>query len=166
MCNFKTTMANFAVHFKSWLLVSFLLYSFPAEAEVLDSLLKELDAAIDSHAVYVDRREARISQLKRMKKTCENVPESLIKLNTHLYFEYKAYICDSALHYLNQNIDLAESVRNDFYKDQNLLRLSLLLSSLGMYTEAVDVLSSVNRCKMSDDLLPEYYQCFNSTIVR
>lgn len=61
MCNFKTTMANFAVHFKSWLLVSFLLYSFPAEAEVLDSLLKELDAAIDSHAVYVDRREARIS---------------------------------------------------------------------------------------------------------
>ena len=162
MCSFKTTMANFVVHFKSWLLVSFLLYSFPAGAEVLDSLLKELDAAIDSHAVYVDRREARISQLKRMKKTCENVPESLIKLNTHLYFEYKAYICDSALHYLNQNIDLAESVRNDFYKDQNLLRLSLLLSSLGMYTEAVDVLSSVNRCKMSDDLLPEYYQCFNS----
>lgn len=147
---------------KYFIFLFFFIETLAVKAEVLDSLLKELDKTIEMADIYVQHREVRICQLKEMLKSNRISIEERFKLNTQLYQEYKAYVCDSAMQYLSININLAESSGDKFRKDQNMLHLSLLLSSLGMYTEAIDVLSSVDRNTISNDLLIDYYSCINS----
>ncbi|WP_294454375.1 DUF6377 domain-containing protein [uncultured Bacteroides sp.] len=147
---------------KYFIFLFFFIETLAVKAEVLDSLLKELDKTIETADIYVQHREVRICQLKEMLKSNRISIEERFKLNTQLYQEYKAYVCDSAMQYLSININLAESSGDKFRKDQNMLHLSLLLSSLGMYTEAIDVLSSVDRNTISNDLLIDYYSCINS----
>lgn len=160
MCNIP--MANFPIRLRYLFCLFFCFLTLQAKTEVLDSLLKELDKTIEKNDIYVEQREIRISQLKKKLEAKHNYIEERYKLNTQLYQEYKAYICDSAMQYLSINISLADSLGNNYIKSQNTLRLSMLLSSIGMYTEAIDILSTVDRSTLSNDLLPDYYSCFNS----
>lgn len=155
-------MANFPIRLRYLFCLLFCFLTLQAKTEVLDSLLKELDKTIEKNDIYVEQREIRISQLKKKLEAKHNYIEERYKLNTQLYQEYKAYICDSAMQYLSINISLADSLGNNYIKSQNTLRLSMLLSSIGMYTEAIDILSTVDRSTLSNDLLPDYYSCFNS----
>lgn len=155
-------MSDLTKYPRYFIFLFFFIVSLPVKAEILDSLLKELDKTIEMADIYVQQREVRICQLKEMLKSNKISLEERFKLNTQLYQEYKAYVCDSAMQYLSININLAESSGDKFRKDQNMLHLSLLLSSLGMYTEAIDVLSSVDRNTISNDLLIDYYSCINS----
>lgn len=155
-------MVNFPIRLRYLFCLFFCFLTLQAKTEVLDSLLKELDKTIEKNDIYVEQREIRISQLKKKLETKHNYIEECYKLNTQLYQEYKAYICDSAMQYLSINISLADSLGNNYIKSQNTLRLSMLLSSIGMYTESIDILSTVDRNTLSKDLLPDYYSCFNS----
>ncbi len=125
----------------------------------LDSLLNKLDKTIQESKSYVEIRERRISKLKKglNKKTLS--PEQEYFINKQLYTEYRIFICDSALHYLNKNLDIAESVHNKKWMNETKLFLSHLLSSSGMYRESTDILSSINKKQLTKDLIPEYYRC-------
>ncbi|KAA6319148.1 hypothetical protein EZS27_030923, partial [termite gut metagenome] len=124
---------------------------------VLDSLLNVLDKAIDEHEIYVSEREARIKELKNKRIGMQPLSVEAYRLNMELYKEYKAYVCDSAIYYLNRNIEIGIQTHHTDYEYESKLLLSYLLSSSGMYKEATDVLETVDRKLLPAQLLVNYY---------
>ena len=129
--------------------------------KTLDSLLNVLDRTIQEHETYVAQRELRIGHLKLLVNGIEVKSAEHYNLNNQIYKEYRAFICDSAIHYLNENIRIAEYLHDTDRKIESKLQLSLLLSSTGMYTESIDVLESVDRQEVAARLIPDYYTCFD-----
>ena len=142
------------------LLLSFPLYTWAGKT-TLDSLLNVLDLTIREHETYVVQRESRIRHLKELTHGIEVNSVEHYNLNSQIYKEYKAFICDSAIYYLNENIQIAERLHDIDRKIESQLQLSLLLSSTGMYTESIDVLESVDRQKVVSRLIADYYTCFD-----
>lgn len=120
-----------------------------------------LDLTIQEHEKYVIQRESRIVHLKDLVHGIEASSAEHYNLNSQIYKEYKAFICDSAIHYLNENIRIAERLHDTDRRIESKLQLSLLLSSTGMYTESIDVLESVDRREVAPRLIPDYYTCFD-----
>jgi len=145
-------------------LLFFLILSFPLytwAGKTLDSLLSVLDLTIQEHGKYVIQRESRIVHLKDLVHGIEASSAEHYNLNSQIFKEYKAFICDSAIHYLNENIRIAERLHDTDRRIESKLQLSLLLSSTGMYTESIDVLESVDRWEVAPRLIPDYYTCFD-----
>lgn len=127
----------------------------------LDSLLNVLDEVIAGHDIYVEKRENRIRQLMDNSSQTDPLSVERYNLNMQLYEEYKAFICDSAIHYLNENITLAGKQKDVVREDQSKLELSYLLSSSGMYKEAVDLLESIDRRTLAPQFIVKYYSCYD-----
>lgn len=127
----------------------------------LDSLLSVLDQAIREHEASVIQRESRIRHLQELAEGVEYNSAEHYNLNHQIYKEYKSFICDSAIHYLNENIRIAESMQDIDRQVESKLQLSYLLASAGMYTESIDVLKSVDRREVASHFIPDYYSCFD-----
>lgn len=128
-----------------------------AQAAELDSLLQVLDRTIATHYTYAERHEAQIDSLKKCLQSKTLSDENRYRLNNALYEVYKAYVCDSAISYLNRNIELADRMERQDWMADSRIALSYLLSSAGMYIEAVDVLREVDRGSLSQMQLTDYY---------
>lgn len=127
----------------------------------LDSLLNVLDQTIREHDAAVIQRESRISHLQELAEGVSYNSVEHYNLNYQIYKEYKSFICDSAIHYLNENIRIAESMLDTDREVESKLQLSYLLASAGMYTESIDVLKSVDRREVALNFIPDYYSCFS-----
>lgn len=123
-----------------------------------DSLLNELNDAIARHQEYVDQRERRIARLKARLSQTATSSETMYRLNHELYEEYKSYICDSAILYLDRNLVWADSCQNMKRSNEARLRLVYLMSSTGMYREATDLLGEVRRDALPEKRMPDYYE--------
>lgn len=149
---------------KKYLLFLLLLsFSMSIRADkTLDSLLNVLDQAILEDETYVAQRVSRIKHLKDY--VLQTPPNSLelYKLNNQIYREYKSFICDSAIYYLNENIRISDVLKDSERKMESKVLLSLLLSSAGMYTESIDILETIKRGEVTARLMPEYYSCFGN----
>ena len=154
---------------KNKCLLLLLFASFPIFSwadETLDSLLHVLDQTILAHDTYVVQRESRIRHLKEL--AGDVAPNSIERynLNNQIYKEYKAFICDSAIYYLNENVRIAGNLGDTDREIESKLQLSLLLSSTGMYTESIDVLKSVDRQKVTSHLILDYIHVSIMCMVR
>lgn len=127
----------------------------------LDSLLNLLDGAIKEHETYTFRRESRMDQLKKKRVHIDAHSSEMYNLNLELYHEYKSFVCDSAIQYLNMNIKMAFCMNDLDRENESKLLLSYLLSSSGMYKEAVDIVESIDRRRMHPRFLKDYYSCYD-----
>ena len=127
----------------------------------LDSLLNVLDKTIEGHEAYTHKRETRISQLKEQTHRARPSSLQMYNLNMELYQEYKVFVCDSAIEYLNKNIKLAAALHDVYRTNESKLLLSYLLSSSGMYKEATDIVNSIDRKGLDNSLLKDYYSCYD-----
>ncbi|MDR0543224.1 MAG: DUF6377 domain-containing protein [Dysgonamonadaceae bacterium] len=123
----------------------------------LDSLLVELDQTVKNHISYEKHKENRITDLKNRLAKIPNSSSGAYDLTQQLYGEYRAYQCDSALLYLNKCIEIAEYLRDNTRKYADMLQLAYLMGSSGMYKESIDVLESIDRMALPEDLLEQYY---------
>ena len=128
--------------------------------ESLDSLLNVLDKTIKEADTYVQIKENKIHELKREARKTAPLSIERYHLNNDIYLEYKAYSSDSALHYLNENLLLARQLNDKERELKIQLELSYLLSSIGMYMEAADILNSIDRQTLPTSLLGHYYTCY------
>lgn len=145
---------------KALFLIIFTFYSFISLAgNQLDSLLNVLDKTIKESRSYVEIRENRISKLKIGLTKKGISPQQVYAINELLYKEYRAFVCDSAIHYLNMNLDLAELHNNKKWINETKLLLSYLQSSSGMYSESAYALTSINKKELTKEQTPEYYRC-------
>lgn len=123
----------------------------------LDSLLKELDRKIEENATYIKIKEDRIEDLKKENRRPNRSPSLTYSINTSLYQEYKSYTSDSAIHYLNRNLDMAYAA-NDIDKiNETSIHMVSLFASLGMYKEGLDIMSNVDKRRLDRPHLIEYY---------
>lgn len=129
--------------------------------ENVDSLLNVLDKSIEGHQEYVSQKENYIRKLKETAAKIPAISPERYELNMQIYKEYKAFICDSAIQYLNENIFLAGQLQDMKREMDAKLLLSRQLSSSGMYKEAVDILETVERQKVDKSQLLDYYSAFN-----
>ena len=128
--------------------------------ERLDSLLNVLDKTIKEADTYVQIKENKLHELKREARKTAPLSIERYHLNNDIYLEYKAYSSDSALHYLNENLLLARQLNDKERELKIQLELSYLLSSIGMYMEAADILNSIDRQTLPTSLLGHYYTCY------
>ena len=128
--------------------------------ESLDSLLNVLDKTIKEADTYVQIKENKLHELKKEARKTPPFSVERYNLNNDIYLEYKAYSSDSALHYLNENMLLARQLNDKERELKIQLELSYLLSSIGMYMEAADILNSIDRQTLPSSLLGHYYICY------
>lgn len=132
-----------------------------AKSETLDSLLLVLDKNITSCKIYSDKKDIRIRTLKEKLHLNQLPNETTYHLQESLYKEYKSYICDSAIFYFNKNIELAQQINDSYKLNESIIKLSYLLSSSGMYMEAIDVLKMVNKSSLSKEQLMNYFIAYD-----
>lgn len=121
------------------------------------SLLLKLDSTIADSKIYVQKREDRIKSYKNDLRNVKPFSIEAYNLNSKLFNEYKPYICDSAITYQNRNIDIAILLKDTKREYESDIQLAYLMGSIGLYKEAVDLLHSINRSKLSGSLLVDYY---------
>lgn len=132
-----------------------------AKSDTLDSLLLVLDKNITSCKIYSDKKDIRIRTLKEKLHLNQLSNETTYHLQESLWKEYKSYICDSAIFYLNKNIELAQQINDSYKLNESIIKLSYLLSSSGMYMEAIDVLKMVNKSSLSKEQLMNYFIAYD-----
>jgi len=121
------------------------------------SVLLRLDSTIAQSNVYTQKRERRIQNYRIKLRQVKPSSISEYKINSQLYKEYKPYICDSAIHYQNKNIEIAILLHDQNKEDESRLELAYLMGSIGLYKEAVDLLEAIDRSKLSNLELIDYY---------
>lgn len=135
--------------------------SVAAEAR-LDSLLSVLDDVILHSRQFEAEKQRHIASIRQSLSARALSPEEEYAVNLHLYAEYEAYICDSALHYINRNIEIARTVgRKDWLVEAKLEKAHLLAVS-GLYAEGIALLQSIDRRQIADNQLVDYYTAFEN----
>ena len=126
----------------------------------LDSLFKALDAKIENKDIYVEQKERKIAELKFESNKASLPATQLYRLNNSLYNEYRSYISDSAIHYLNRNLDIAYAL-NDHHKiNETSIASATYFSTLGMFKEALDLIGRVKPACLDTLQRNEYYQAY------
>lgn len=119
-------------------------------------LLHSLDSLLEQQDLFVRVKEERIKQLKMQYSRVKDVKE-LYAMNRMVYLEYRVYDADSALHYINKNIQLAQQTNNCTWEVVSLLEQSFVLTSSGLLTEALKAVSDIQPEELPQNLRSEYF---------
>lgn len=86
------------------------LFTSPAKADSLKSILEELDSYIENSYIYVQEKQERIDQLRQKLEgaTCSDTYD----INYSLFEEYQSFRYDSAYFYANRSLDLARQMND------------------------------------------------------
>ena len=117
-------------------------------------LLHSLDSLLEQQDLFVRVKEERIKQLKMQYSRVKDVKE-LYAMNRMVYLEYRVYDADSALHYINKNIQLAQQTNNRTWEVVSLLEQSFVLTSSGLLTEALK--ADIQPEELPQNLRSEYF---------
>ena len=131
------------------------LYSMSFNAEI-NSLLAKLDSLIAQKESFIAAKENKIAQLHKQQKEVRTLEERYW-LNKRFYDEYFVYNADSAMAYVEQNLDIASRLGKEEWAAEWRIKKSFLLSATGLLKEALDVLQSVSGDLLSSELKVEYY---------
>jgi len=141
--------------------VLFLFFSLAAWANPkVDSLLNVLDRTIAGSHVYEQGKIQRINLIKEGLSRKAITDEERYRIYDLLYQEYEAYISDSARHYINRNIDIASAIQNDTWLNEAKIKKANLLSTAGLYSEAIELLQSIDKRSLTSQGLIDYYLAF------
>lgn len=128
----------------------------------LDSLLAVLDKVVQQSDHYENAKKQHIAFIKERLSNRELSQEEIYHINLQLFNEYEAYICDSARHYINQNLAIARNLGRQDLLNESLLKKAHILATSGLYAEGVKLLESVDKSSLSNKLLADYYMAFEN----
>ncbi|GHV57060.1 transcriptional regulator [Bacteroidia bacterium] len=123
----------------------------------LDSLLLQLDKGILENDYRTSEKQLYIHRLTDSLRYFPTSSVQRYEMNLTLYKTYRTFVSDSAIHYLNMNIELARQLNDKKKENDCRLKLSSLLSASGVYKEAIDVLERIDRQSVTPSMLTEYY---------
>ncbi len=148
--------------FKIFLVLVFFqfFFGFQARADNIKSLLASLDSVILLSPSFIEMREGRIALLKNEMKSAPKWSRKELDLGRRLFVEYRPFVCDSALHYQNRNIEIAEHLQDAELVMKLKIEQALLLGTTGLYNEAIELLNSMDVSQVSADLMQDYNYCY------
>ena len=122
----------------------------------IESLLSKLDSLIARKDDFVAAKEAKINQLHNQGRNIRT-SEERYWLNKMYYDEYSVYNSDSAMIYVDQNLDIADKLNKKEWKAEWKIKKSFLLAATGLLKEALDELRNVSSQLLTPELKVEYY---------
>lgn len=120
-------------------------------------LYKQLDAAIEKRAHYVEVKEKSLNDIKQGAKYVTS-NEDKLKLYEQLANGYKAYEYDSAMTYIKKGLVLAQKSNNILYHKRFQLSQTSLLITRGFYAEAKNIMQKIEPKK--EDPLDYQFQYY------
>lgn len=121
-------------------------------------LYQTLDSLIARSNSIVAEKENHIKMLTQGFQSVRLTPIQRYEMNMRLYDEYLAFQFDSAYHYIEENIKLAQQdgARQEQYA-ASYIKLSHILSVRGLFEKAEDILDAIPMELLTDDDLVSYY---------
>lgn len=133
------------------------LYAQQEEKSVdLKALYEEIDKAIEASPSYVSRRVADIDKAYGLFVEQTDGDQKLL-IAEELFALYKPYKNDSALHYAQVCIDLADSLQHPAVAGRYRALMARQCSNAGMYVESSGILQQINREALDSQGLTDYY---------
>ena len=138
------------------LLLSGLLALASCRQDETQSLSEYLDYVIENKHIFEAEKEERISRLRNLLGVSNLTPEQEYEINTKLYEEFRKYKLDSAIRYVERNLEIARQLDNKRLTYLSNMYLAQLYSFSGMCVEANQILRSIRSSELPRDLLPVY----------
>ncbi|HHT30920.1 MULTISPECIES: DUF6377 domain-containing protein [Petrimonas] len=132
--------------------------SIDTKAHNADSLIVTLDRVINKRSNYMAQREETIEMLKQRKRWLKDTI-AIINVNREIIEQYNSFICDSAEHYIHENLALAKRLNNDELVVEQLLRLSYIYSLSGLFLQATEIFNSLDYDRLPDNY--KIWYCWN-----
>ena len=128
--------------------------------ESVEAVLEELDYVIQHREEYDQKKEHTIQSIKDNIPLAEN-DSMLYTIYNQLYQAYYNYQTDSAMHYVDLELQLAPrlswNVMNEIRMNQ-----SVLFSTMGMYKESIDALNSIRESELTRKEKIRYMDLFRA----
>lgn len=145
--------------------LSCFVFFLPSLAGERDDLIKELDIHLEQRRHYMQIKESRIDSLCKLITPQSSLKEQY-RINNQIYQEYSTYRHDSAMCYIMRNEKIAETLNIQKYRDEVKLHTALLLSTTGLFKEAIEIIQSIDRNTLDESLLLDYYVTNEWTYLR
>jgi hypothetical protein len=128
-----------------------------------DSVLQLLYETLNRKDDYIRVKEQRIDDIKRLLEMPDLTDNQRYNFNNRLQDEYNSYQIDSATHYLELNLNLAQKLNNIEYLLDTKLMLCFMYWQSGKFFEAIQLVESIDRRSL--DTLPKrilfsYYNAY------
>lgn len=137
----------------------FVIIGTAAAAQNSRTVFAELDNAIKNKKQYSQKREQRISGLKKINEGGLPALQEY-QVNKSLYQEYRKFKLDSAIYYVQRNLAIANDQKNAALQNEANIQLANLYSSSGKFRESESLFKSISSKKLPASLLPEYYEFY------
>ena len=130
------------------------MYAMGSRATQTDSLLRVLDIAVDESQSYEDAKISSINQIRVWLQNPLLTTDMEYKFNSQMYEAYESYVCDSAWHYINRNIEIAPDNQSAY---ESKLRKAHILATGGLYAESEALLRTIHASALADDDSRAYF---------
>lgn len=130
-----------------------------ADSSRADSLLLKLDQAIKERPIYMEQKELKLVELKRLLHRQIPDEERFAILGT-LLDEYRSFNTDSALHMAEEREQIAIRLGNREYIDNARMNKADVLGMTGMYKEVMDLMRNIHIDRLPVDIHPYYYHIY------
>ena len=128
-----------------------------AQTADVESLCRQIDKAIEESPQIVSRYEQQIEEV-RLQYQHARQPEEKYQLAFRLYEQYKSFMNDSALYYLNE-AEMQAVRQGKTAEAANCRALKAFqCSTVGYYNEALAFLKSIDKHTLDSVGLRNYYQ--------
>ncbi len=142
---------------KRYLLLWLLSILFCACVARPEGTLRELDLALKDKALYEQAFLKRINLLRQVSQE-QDEPQRCYGINQRIAREYRSYSMDSALLYINKNLEIAQQLgRADWLIESQLMRADQYTTG-GYLLEAVELMSKLANQKIPVALEHYYYE--------
>ena len=125
----------------------------------IDTLEIELEKTMSKRAEFDKVKEDNIKKLSSLLEDTKITLENKYFIINKIIDEYQYYSFDSALFYIEQNLENAHLLKNEFSTIETKLKLAILLAESGLYKESIDVVNEIDRKTIPTKLLINYYAC-------
>ena len=138
-------------------LIAILLLSVPPSfSQNIDSLMLVLESEMDKHQAYDLEKENHINKLLSSISNKTDLTD-IYDIHDAVFDAYEFYKFDSALTYIEKNIQIAESINNSILLNESKLKMGLLLVASGRYKESIDILNQINKDSLPKPLINNYF---------
>ena len=122
----------------------------------LEALYQEIDATIGESPHFVKERVLKIDDCRR-KLQAEQSAEKRLELAEKLFSLFQPYRNDSALYYIEQCINLADSLKRPDLEGRFRAQMAHRCSGIRMYSEAFEQLKLIRKSALDQVGLSYYY---------
>jgi regulatory protein susR len=156
----KYLMRNLTYYLLFLLLASPLSLS-AKHTDINKAALKKLDDVISKKETYQIRREKDITDLK-VQLAHSTDPARKYELYASLFGAYLHYQADSALHYINREMEILPQLNRPELEYEIIINRATVMGVMGMYIEAMEQLEKIDPKKLNEWTLLSYYQTYRA----